>query len=144
MKNAVSLYCNLRQPTLCIPWSHQNWQIPLYRYSYPWTCNIKWGFQEEVDRKRNWEVQTCWITRVNSENCLKGVDPDQRAHMLLSHIAYLFLALIYNSIKYVTSLTSIIDVLKTIRIKFFKGNKDISKVVTSRSNMVSMPWKFLE
>ena len=30
-----------------------------------------------MDQKINWEVQTCWITRVNSENCLKGVDPDQ-------------------------------------------------------------------
>ena len=37
-RNAVSLCCSLRQPIPCIPWSHQNWRIPLYRYSHPWTC----------------------------------------------------------------------------------------------------------
>ena len=52
-----------------------------------------------------------------------------RAHMLFSHIAYLFLALIYNSIKDVTSLTSTIDVLKTIRITFLMRNKEVRKVV---------------
>ena len=55
-----------------------------------------------------------------------------RAHMLFSHIAYLFLALIYNSIKDVTSLTSTIDVLKTIRITFLMRNKEVRKVVTSQ------------
>ncbi len=52
--------------------------------------------------------------------------------MLFSHIAYLFLALIYNSIKDVTSLTSTIDVLKTIRITFLMRNKEVRKVVTSQ------------
>lgn len=53
------------------------------------------------------------------------------AHMLFPYIAYLFLALIYNSIKDVTSLTSTIDVLKTIRITFLMRNKEVRKVVTS-------------
>ena len=52
--------------------------------------------------------------------------------MLFFHIAYLFLALIYNSIKDVTSLTSTIDVLKTIRITFLVRNKEVRKVVTSQ------------
>ena len=52
--------------------------------------------------------------------------------MLFFHIAYLFLALIYNSIKDVTSLTSTIDVLKTIRITFLMRNKEVRKVVTSQ------------
>lgn len=37
-------------------------------------------------------------------------------NMLFYRIAYLFLALIYNGTKYVISLTSTIDVLKTMRI----------------------------
>ncbi len=53
--------------------------------------------------------------------------------MLFSHIAYLFLALIYNRISEITSLPSTIDVLKTVRITFLMRNKEIRKVVTSQN-----------
>ena len=52
--------------------------------------------------------------------------------MLFPHIAYLFLAPIYNSIKDTASLTSTIDVLKTIRITFLMRNKEVRKAVTSQ------------
>ena len=63
--------------------------IELYDTWGVWISNCGWRFQEEMDRKRNWEVQTCWITRVNSENCLKGVDPDHL--VLLSILLTVFL-----------------------------------------------------
>ena len=61
-----------------LQYSETAFLIELYDTWWFWICNIEWGFQKEMDRKRNWEVQTCWITRVNSKNCLKGVDPDHQ------------------------------------------------------------------
>ncbi|MGC8514565.1 MAG: IS1634 family transposase [Thermoplasmata archaeon] len=57
-----------------------------------------------------------------------------KVHMLFSHIAYLFLALIYNRISDITSLASSIDVLKTIRITFLVRNSNVRKVVTSQDD----------
>ena len=67
-----------------------------------------------------------------------------RVHMLFSHIAYLFLSLIYNEIKDVTSLTSTIDVLKTIRITFLMRNKEVRKTVTSQDERGLKAMKILE
>ena len=53
--------------------------------------------------------------------------------MLFSHVAYLFLALIYNKVSDITSLASPMDVLKTIMITFLIGNKEVRKAVPSEN-----------
>lgn len=55
-----------------------------------------------------------------------------RVHMLFSHIAYLFLALIYNRISEIGSLASTTDILNTIRITVLARGKVVREVVTSQ------------
>ncbi|MCL4480223.1 MAG: hypothetical protein M1113_01905 [Candidatus Thermoplasmatota archaeon] len=53
--------------------------------------------------------------------------------MLFSHIAYLFLALVYYRIGGITFLASIIDSMKNIRITFLIRNKEVRKSVISQN-----------
>ncbi len=59
-----------------------------------------------------------------------------RVHMFFSHIAYLFLALIYNRVKKVDeniSLHSVLDTINEVRLQYLVAGKKVIKKLDSRN-----------
>ena len=95
--------------------------------------NVKSGDIIDLYRKRN-RVEHCFRT-ISMRDLMSPeyhwTDQKIRVHMLFSHIAYLFLALIYNRISEIGSLASTTEILKTIRITMLARGRSVRKVIKS-------------
>ena len=93
----------------------------------------------DLYRKRN-RVEHCFRT-ISMRDLASPVyhwTPQKiRVHMLFSHLAYLFLALIYNRARKVgdrVSLSSVIDVIGQVRLQYIVRGKEVRKKLDSGDN----------
>ncbi len=91
----------------------------------------------DLYRKRN-RVEHCFRT-ISMRDLASPVyhwTPQKiRVHMLFSHLAYLFLALIYNRARKVddrVSLSSVLDVIGQVRLQYTVRGKEVKKKLDSR------------
>lgn len=65
------------------------------------------------------------------------LDPQKiKVHMLFSHFAYLFLALIYNRVRNVSGsvlLLSVMNTLNQVRLQYIINGKEVKKKINSRN-----------